>query len=73
MGTKGALWSLREECSNRYVEGKVERDLHKGLVVASTSQPKTFLSACWDKLGLGTEARAPEVTERTGIGCLKTA
>ena len=24
VGTEGALWSLREECSNRYVEGKVE-------------------------------------------------
>ena len=42
VGTERALWSLREEWSNRYVEGKVERDLHKGLVAASTPQPKTL-------------------------------
>ena len=42
VGTEGALWSLREEWSNRYVEGKVGRDLRKGLVAASTPQPETL-------------------------------
>ena len=71
----GKLQSHRGECSNRGVEGKVERFLHRGVVSTSTHQPERLLcSPSWAgrgwelRLGLRSECR-----ERTGVGGVNTA
>lgn len=40
--TEGELQTLRGEHNNRCVKGKVEKDLHRGLVPTSTIQPETL-------------------------------
>ena len=66
--------SLGGEHSNRFVEGKMESDLHRWSVSPPcTPQPKTLVCQCGQ--GLGAEAWALEVRlrERTGVGCIETA
>ena len=40
---RGKLQSHKGECSNRGAEGKVERFLHRGLVLTSTHQPERLV------------------------------
>lgn len=42
METEGELQTLRGEHNNRCVKGKVEKDLHRGLVPTNTIQPETL-------------------------------
>ena len=72
----GKLQSHGGECSNRGVQGKAERFLHRGLVRTVTYQPKRFVCSPsgagrdWElRLGL----RRSDPRERTGVGCMKTA
>ena len=74
-GGVGELWGHGGECSNRSVEGKAERFLHRGSVPTSTHQPERLLCSpagmggCWElSLGLLSNPR-----ERTGVGCMNTA
>ena len=71
---EGKLQSLGGEHSNRFVEGKMESNLHRGLApLPCTLQTKTLL--CWCGWGLPAEAQVLEVTprERTGVGYVETA
>ena len=63
------------ECSNRGVEGKVERFPHRGSVLTTTHQPERFVcshaGAGWGwelRLGLWSDCR-----ERTRVGSVNTA
>ena len=64
------------ECSNRGVEGKVERFLHRGSVLTSTHQPQRLVCSParagggWE-LRLGLQRSDPR--ERTGVGGVNTA
>ena len=71
----GKLRSHGGECSNRGVEGKVERFPHRGAVPTSTHQPERLVCSPagegggWElRLGLRSDPR-----ERTGVGCVNTA
>ena len=73
---EGKLQSYGGECSNRGAEGKAERFLHRGSVLASTHQPERLVCSParahggWE-LRLGLQRSDPR--ERTGVGCVKTA
>ena len=72
----GKLWSHRGEHSNKGVEGKAERFLHRGLVPTSTHQPERLVcspvgtSGVWE---LRLRLRRSDPRERTGVGCVNTA
>ena len=73
---RGKHWSYEGECSNSGAEGKVERFLHRGLVLTSTHQPERLVCSPaeaggrWElRLGL----RSSDPRERIGIGCVNTA
>ena len=77
MGGGGeASESWRREHSNRGVEGKAERFLHRGLVPTSTHQPEKLVCSPagaggdWElRLGI----QRSDSRERTGVDCVKTA
>ena len=71
----GTLQSHRGQRSNRGVEGKAERFLHRGSVPTSTHQPERLVCSPagvgggWElRLGLRSDWR-----ERTGVGGVNTA
>ena len=72
----GKIWSHRGEHNNRDAEGKVERFLHRALVLTSAHQPERLVCSPvrvgggWG-LRLGLQRSDPR--ERTGVGCVKTA
>ena len=72
----GKIRSHGGECSNRGVEGKAERFLHRGLLSTSTNQPETFVSSPTGASG-GWELRlrlwSSDPRERTRVGCVNTA
>ena len=72
----GSFGSHGRERSNRSVEGKVERFLHRGSVPTSTHQPErlvcspTGMGGAWElRLGL----RRSDPRERIGVGSVNTA
>ena len=74
-GGGGKLRSHGGERSNRGVEGRAERFLHRGSVPTSTHQPKRLVCSPagagggWElRLRLQSDPR-----ERTGVGCVNTA
>ena len=75
-GWGGKLQSHGEGCSNRGVEGKAERFLHRGSLPTSTHQPERLVCSPagvgggWE-LRLGLWRSDPR--ERTGVGCVNTA
>ena len=74
VGMEGELWSLGEECSNWFAEGKMENNLHRrSAPLPCAPHPET--PVCWCKWGLGADVQASEVKprERTGVGCPGTA
>ena len=72
----GKLQSHRGECSNRGVEGKTERFLHRGLVPTSIHQPERLVCSPAGTGG-GWELRLvlwrSDPRERTRVGCMNTA
>ena len=75
-GAEGKLRSHGGEHSNRGVEGKAERFLHRGSVLTSTHQPERLVCSStgagggWElRLGL----RRSDPRERTGVGSVNTA
>ena len=73
---RGKHQSHQGEHSNRSAEDKEERFPHRGLVLTSTHQPETLVGSP-TRAGGGWELRLglwrSDPTERTGIGCAKTA
>ena len=73
---RGKLWSHGGESSNRGAEGKVEKFLHRGLVLTSTHQPERPVCSPPGVHG-GWELRLrfwkSDPGERTGVGCMNTA
>ena len=71
---EGELQSLGGKCSNQFVEGKKESNLHRRLALQHcTPQSKTIV--CKWGWGLAAEAQASEVRarERIRVGCTETA
>ena len=73
---EGKLWSHGEEHSNRGAENNAERLLHRGSGSTSTHQPERLVCSP-TRLGGGWELRLrlrrSDPSERTGVGCVKTA
>ena len=72
----GKLQTHRGEQSNMGAEGKVERFLHRGLVLITNHQPERFLCSP-TRAGRGWELRLglwrSDPRERTGVGCVNIA
>ena len=73
---RGKLQSNGGERSNRGVESKAERFLHRGSVPTGTHQPERFVCSPAGT-GWGWELRLwlqrSHPRERTGVGCVNTA
>ena len=67
VGMEGELWSLGEECSNWFAEGKMERNVHRQLVLVPCAlQPEMLV--CWCRRGLGAEAQLWTSDPERGLG-----
>ena len=72
---EGGSFGAMEEHSHRGAEGKAERFLHRGWVVASTHQPERLVCSPAEKGG-GWDLRLwllSDARERTAVGCVNTA
>ena len=75
-GQGGSFGATEESKANKGADDKVERSLHRGLVLTSTHQPERLVCSPagagggWElRLGL----RRSDPRERTRVGCMKTA